>query len=285
MEEAEVVKLLKDTSPYFVLLAAAITAAGKLISFFSEFLTKEVLFSQKQRHAKVNKKTEIFLQQQEEAFKDSKAAKAVKVNFAKTTARDIQRVSLKLRELVTDYHICRAAIAVYHNGVAKGFRNWSMRYEEVRSPTVAANNDFLEVREVINDYQSKPLYPFYNQIDRFSTESFIIFTTEEPVTEENENVIRSLLAFKASCRIVVPLMIPVKQIKLESQQLFAVERNGEDFFVLGSLFVDFDTHSFTLGGTDGESFSEDKIQSCAYKMVNVADTIVNIYENNPLVLS
>lgn len=89
----------------------------------------------------------------------------------------IQQTVKKLREIFNAQNV---SISFYHNGTYDyrnvGFESYSIRYEESRSSEYS----------IINDYQSKPLSPYYPLIERFKKEAIMhiyVGTEEEQLAD------------------------------------------------------------------------------------------------------
>lgn len=179
-----------------------------------------------------------------------------------TTLTDALSVLQILKEIQYRYNAKRGIIFMYHNGVAKGFRNFSARYEVART--------FDD--EILDMYQSKPLGSFYESIQEFKKLDYLIYRAEDSLTPKNKQVIKRLRYNQDKISIIYPLLIHESVYMPDHHKLMSLQKNGEHYYIIGTVAITLDEQS-----EDSENI--DKVVLMAY-----VDDIINLYEKNHKIL-
>lgn len=184
--------------------------------------------------------------------------KAAEQRMVDTTLNDALSVLRTLREIQHKYNAKRVIIFMYHNGVARGFRNFSARYEAART--------FED--EIMDMHQSKPLATFYEAIQDFKKVDWLIYDSKEPLTNKNNHVVKRLRYNQDKVSIIFPLLVHETIDIPQHHKIMSIRKNGDYYYIIGTMVVTLDDESEDCDDVDKNA------------LVGYADDIVNMYEGN-----
>jgi hypothetical protein len=243
------------------IVGSLILVIKKVTDLISEWLSKEMAFRQTNRHARMQLELDLDIESKKQELKrhqileDKKLEDSLSANLLEDALK-IQSLLKVVRERLDAQGV---GIALYHNGIAKGFKNFSIRYEEVRDSKFS----------IIPYYQSKPLSPFYPTIKEFENKNVIMYRITDPITDNNKEPLSILRLAEVKAMIVVPILVPVEHELPSEHTTMVIKRFNGEHYILGFLCALLDDQSKNLG----------ELELLSY-LVNKADDIVNIYLKN-----
>lgn len=257
-------ELLKQLDLFIVALSAAIIFFLKEgTSFLFEYLKKSVLFKQDQRQSLQKVDTELKIEQLklEAAAKRNKIKEKQKGNLLKLISQVRKRL-VEIRELNNARNVI---ISAFHNGVAKGFRNFSRRYDIPRELKYLT----------LENYQVKPLAGYYDYIMQFEKQDYIIHDITGKTEEEidSDKRLNLMEADNVKKTYVFPILIPEHTDIEEYYKELLITKGGENYYILGCLLI----------FLDNESDCENEDLLISTTQLKISD-ITNIFLENPNIL-
>ena len=152
-------------------------------------------------------------------------------------------------------------IKIFHNSIAKGFKNYSIRFEDARSIDL----------NVTEKKQSIPLSGYYKDLIKFETQDYIIATLED---EEISNQIKhTIKEFDLTKKIYFPLLEELSTTKYENVTT-VIKKNDIDYVIIGLIVVCLDKESVYENEESLIDFIKQKV-----------DEIHELYSQNNLLFS
>lgn len=258
--------VLKDLSIEVIVTTIAIVfTIRELIGLIIAIIKDELLFKQQQRHKLRKIEIDLLIQQKqsETTMKLKKEQllldESFKFNFLES-AISVQHIMKQLREWSDAVSV---SLLLFHNGVAKGFKHYSIRYEETRT---FANS-------IYEHYQIKPLQGYFKIIKQLEKQNIVKVSITDDITDGNQVVNWFLNAHKLNKMFIAPILIPIDSNIPDEQKIMRLEKNGEDFFIIGLITLAMDENSNDL--------SDEVMMSMMY---NKVDDITNLYKRNSRIL-
>lgn len=225
-------------------------------------LQKELTFRQQLKHKVEKSDIENYMKLEEAKFKVE-----YKKLIENTTIEDVLAITNVLKVLRESYNAHRVMIVTFHNGIAVHFRNYSIRYEETRP----------QIKPIINDYQSKPLSPYYSLIKKFNTNSLVIIDIDNSKNSDlPKHTLEALKSLGKRYIVAAPLLVMEGDNIQTQQKVIKINKEGENYFLLGVIIMSLDKES--------DPSIDTNLYNLRTEILMKTDDIINIYQKNNSVL-
>lgn len=263
-------KLISEISASTVAIVGAIGVSiiyliKEVFAVLSKWVSNEIQFRQKLSHdrRKLTHEIDLELQKEEQRNRILIEKNKLRTQLNKSTSADVNRVIDILDNIKNTFELQRALLVSYHNGIQRGYRNFSIRYERVR-------DGILPIK---SDYQAKPLADYHKEIDRFSEEKCIVYNIDDKHTDENLHILAQMQMLDVTMRITIPLLVPIDNNNIPEEHKSIVVGQECDYYLVGVFIAHFDNASHFIEGKQTEIMLRNKV-----------DDILNLYEKNPNIL-
>jgi hypothetical protein len=247
------------------ILTTAVLLVKDMFKLFSSWLEKELAFKQAARHDKLKIEADLYIESKKEELSRNKQLrdKQLQDTLGANLLEDALKVQNMLKTIKEKTDARNVTITAYHNGVAKGFRNFSIRYEETRESKYS----------IIDNYQSKPLSARYKAIKQFETKDYCWIRENDEPTDETRDSLGYMKMNEVLNLITIPLMIAADTLQVSEQGVMPIKKDGVDYYILGVLKVHLDKDSKTFTELELTSYLENRV-----------DDIMNLYNKNNKIL-
>jgi hypothetical protein len=162
--------------------------------------------------------------QREEVLKD----KMLEYKLNRNVLLDGIKINHILKELRENLDAQTVSIAIYHNGVAKGFKNFSFRFQEAISIK----------HSTIYNYQAMPLSSHYEELAKYEKLECLFYNK----TSKNLPLLVAGILEQHELEILISYPILIEHIDNDNlpNNVINIERDGKNFALLGSLLVAID---------------------------------------------
>jgi len=211
-----------------------IALAGSLI-YIIQYYKDKVKFKRDLQEQIEKAETEIDLielkkaAERQEVLKD----KLLQYKLNRNVLFDGVKVNHILKELRELVHAQSVSIAIYHNGVTKGFKNFSFRFQE-----------FSSVRHSsIYKYQVMPLSPYYEELAKYEKQDYVFYKKGEV----NPVIIEEVLdRYNLSKLVSFPILVEYAEDHNIFNGVLSIQRNRVRYMLVGSLLFSLDSTSKLL---------------------------------------
>ncbi len=236
----------------------------QLTDLISSWLTKEMAFRQNNRHAKMQLQLDLDIESKTQDLKRQQKIqdKRLEDSLNSSLLEDALKIQGQLRIIRDRLNAKTVNVTLYHNGMAKGFKNYSIRYEEVRDTADA----------LMANYQSKPLSAFYSTIKEFEDKNAVFYKVTDELNDKNKEFIALCKLTNSTSVIVVPLLATEDTLLPTEHTTMLITKHKVEYYLIGTLTVYLDETSKQLG----------ELEVLTY-LVNKSDDLMNIYIKNPKV--
>lgn len=253
---------MTDPTIGVAIAAATVFIIKEVAGVVAEWLKNEITTKQSLRHAILKIKAE---QLQKELIIQGKVNERLKEKeleeaLLDTTLEDVIKTQQLLKKMLGSINAKRVSIILFHNGIAKGFRNFSMRFEEMRHYSDS----------VAEKYQSKPLSIYYGAIKKFEETPYIVY--DKLNLDYSDPFACTIEDLEGTHLIALPLLASKEQNVPDHHKLMSIKRKDSQYYILGIVTVTLDKESNPL--------TKSLLNDC----IGLADDIMNIYEHNYKIL-
>jgi len=247
------------------ILTAAVLLVKDMFKLFSAWLEKELAFKQAARHDKLKIEADLYLETKKEELSRTKQLrdKQLQDSLGANLLEDALKVQSILKTIKEKTNARNVTITAYHNGIAKGFRNFSIRYEETRESKYS----------IIDNYQSKPLSARYKAIKQFESKDYCWLRENDEPTDENRDSLGYMKMNEVTNLITIPLMVASDTLQASEQGIMLIKKNEVDYYILGVLKVHLDKESKAFTELELTNYLENRV-----------DDIMNLYNKNNKIL-
>lgn len=256
--------LLEQGTVLIVALIASLAWLIKnVITLGFDYMSKNLVSKQERNNKILQKETELEIiklqndADREKTLEDFKLKRIMDRN----SLHDGLKVIHILKQLREKANAASVSIIAFHNGIAKNYKNFSMRFQETRSV-----ENFTK-----ENYQVLPLSSYYEEIQKFETQDYLIFKVGDDLAVRNKII---LSENNITTIIIFPILILVTENNNTSDSIMSIMKNNQEYLILGCLLVSLDIKS-----------AKSNVNDIVELMKHDLDQIVNIYEQNNNVLS
>ena len=242
------------------------TAVGGLIAVaigaLGYWLKKELVKRQSMRLSVVEAETQLEIKRLEAEKKRLAAVFKSKGN--------VDRVINVLKQLEQIYNKTQCSIAfiiAYHNSIAENFRNFSIRYCYTR---LDKDYDYEEV--FYKAHQHRGLSTYFKIIKKYEENDVMVYMHDDDKSPENRDIINLMRRTGNKKCMMIPLLVETTYAIPKDGKLIAINKDGIDYYVVGSMAIFMDSESTVLTEEQLE-YSKDRVED-----------IVKIYKENPTVM-
>lgn len=163
--------------------------------------------------------------------------------------RDAMAFDAELDKDRITFNATNVNYAVYHNGVAANFRNFSIRNESVRSFKYS----------LIGMSQQQSLSPFYKLIKMWEVAPVTIVKIDDENNDYDALVRFNLKSMGCTTLIIVPIAIPIKQVYPRTKISLQLNINNEVCAILGCYSIVLDNESKVVSDEELKAYFSAKI--------------------------
>lgn len=195
-----------------------------------DYYATKLKFTQEQNQQIEKVETELAVMElrkqaeREELLKD----KLLEYKLSRNVLFDGIKINHILKELREFLDAQSVSIAIYHNGVAKGFKNFSFRFQES-----------INIKHsTIYNYQAMPLSSHYEEISKYEKQEYLFYRK----SSENLPLLIKGVLEQNQLEILISYPILIEHIENDNlvNNVINIERNNKQFALLGSLIVAID---------------------------------------------
>lgn len=263
-------ELIKEINASTVAIVGAIGISvvyliKEFFAVLSKWVSSEIHFRQALSHdrRKLSHEIDLELQREDQRNRMLLEKTKLKAQLSKSTSSDVNKVIDIMDNIKNTFKLQRALLVSYHNGIQKGYRNFSIRYERTRDG----------IFTIKAEYQAKPLADYHKEIDRFSEEKCIVYNINDEHTDENLHILAQMQMLDVKMRITIPLLVPIDNDNIPEEHKSIVVGQESDYYLIGVFIAHFDNASYFIDGKQTEIMLRNKV-----------DDILNLYEKNPNIL-
>lgn len=195
-----------------------------------DYYATKLKFSQEQTQQIEKVETELAVMElrkqaeREEVLKD----KVLEYKLNRNVLLDGIKINHILKELRENLDAQSVSIAIYHNGVAKGFKNFSFRFQECASIK----------HSTIYNYQAMPLSSYYEELAKYEEIECLFYSK----AGKNLPLLIAGILEQHDLEILISYPILIEHVATDNlpNNVINIERDGKQFALLGSLLVAID---------------------------------------------
>lgn len=245
----------------FVTLTTAFTYLLKeLGKEITEYLKVKLELKQKIAEATVNIEIEKLKKNAER--ENLKEDKLLQLQLNRSVLIDGIKISHILKELRETLDAQSVSIAIYHNGVAKGFKNFSFRFQECVSMKYST----------IYNYQAMPLSSHYSEIGKYEEVEYLHYNNK------SKNLPFLIGGIMEQYKLKTLTSYPILFEHIDNDNLpnnvINIEKDNKQFALLGSIIVAIDDNCSKI--TD-ESVAVNHIKKKLFEIMLIYKENNNIF--------
>ena len=166
------------TKETVLLITGVFAIIGYTVKNVYLYYYTKLKFKQETDHRIIVEKTNIQINELKEEAERHRllADELLKHKLNRNVLKDGLLVIDILKEIQEEINAKSVSILVFHNSIAKGFKNYSIRFQEARTLDDST----------IATCQAAPLSPYFRDINRFEKEDFIIYFLDDFTLKNNK---------------------------------------------------------------------------------------------------
>lgn len=251
------------TEQFTIIFLTLVTALTYLIKQLSKEMTDylKTKLELKQKLAETTTNIEIENLKKNAERENLKEDKLLELQLNRNILHEGIKLINILKETREIFNARNVYISIFHNNVAKGFKNYSIRFEEART---------ME-HSISENHQSINLSPLYTELVKFEKQNYIIDTKQSQSLTiiKQKTKERSLVK-----KIYFPILDEMNNTKYPNTTVF-ITKNDIEYVLIGIFVVCIDDKSLYID--DDEAL----VKLTEEKLIQ----IMKLYDGNNLIFS